>query len=161
MPNFLEQLVAEWYEYRGYFVRRNIKVGPRDKGGHEGELDVVAYQPVDKRLVHIETSMDSLPWKEREERFAMKFVSGDKYIHALFKGLDLPDRSERLVVLGYGSTKNHNMIGGAKIQLVSELMLEIRNEMRSQSSINENINVPEQYVILRSLQFAEFYWRGK
>ena len=28
MPgNYLEQLVAEWYEYQGYFVRRNVLVG--------------------------------------------------------------------------------------------------------------------------------------
>ena len=41
MPvNFLEQLTAEWFEYRGYFVRRNIKVGKRQKGRHDCELDV-------------------------------------------------------------------------------------------------------------------------
>ena len=34
--NFLEELVAEWYEYKGYFVRRNVRVGPRAKGGYEG-----------------------------------------------------------------------------------------------------------------------------
>ena len=28
--NFLEQLVAEWYEYQGYFVRRNVMVGNDD-----------------------------------------------------------------------------------------------------------------------------------
>ena len=31
MVNFLEQMVAEWYEFRGYFVRRNVRVGPRPK----------------------------------------------------------------------------------------------------------------------------------
>ena len=39
--NYLERLVAEWYEYQRYFVRRNILVGMRDKGGHACELDVV------------------------------------------------------------------------------------------------------------------------
>ena len=41
--NFLEQLIAEWYEYRGYFVRRNVLVGRRLKGGYECELDIVAF----------------------------------------------------------------------------------------------------------------------
>src|SRR5690349_2182454 len=45
MFNFLEQLVAEWYEFQGYFVRRNVRVGPRAGGGHAGELDVVAFHP--------------------------------------------------------------------------------------------------------------------
>lgn len=45
VPNFLEQLVAEWYEYRGYFVRRNVLVGRRSQGGQDGELDIVAFNP--------------------------------------------------------------------------------------------------------------------
>ena len=41
--NYLEQMIAVWYEYRGFFVRRNVLVGKRPKGGYECELDVVAY----------------------------------------------------------------------------------------------------------------------
>lgn len=41
--NHLEQLVAEWYEHSGYFVRRNVLVGLRRNGGYECELDVVAF----------------------------------------------------------------------------------------------------------------------
>ena len=39
--NHLEQLVAEWLQYRGYFVRVSVPVGARPNGGFEGELDVV------------------------------------------------------------------------------------------------------------------------
>lgn len=67
MVNFLEQMVAEWYEFRGYFVRRNVRVGPRPKGGHIAELDVVAYHPARKHLVHIEPSSDANSWEEREK----------------------------------------------------------------------------------------------
>jgi len=35
MANHLEQLVAEWLEFKGYFVRRNVKVGKLPRGGHE------------------------------------------------------------------------------------------------------------------------------
>jgi hypothetical protein len=41
--NFLERLVAEWYEFRGYFVRRKINVGPSLKGKFGFELDIVAF----------------------------------------------------------------------------------------------------------------------
>ena len=78
MPNFLEQLVAEWYEFRGYFVRRNINVGPRLKGGFESELDVVAFHPTKRHLVHIEPSMDAHSWDQREKRFTAKFAAGRK-----------------------------------------------------------------------------------
>jgi hypothetical protein len=74
--NFLEQLVAEWYEINGYFVRRNVRVGKLAHGGHEGELDVVAFHPEQKRLVHIESSMDGDTWDRREERFVRKFRVG-------------------------------------------------------------------------------------
>src|SRR5437016_5364675 len=46
--NFLEQLVAEWYEYQGYFIRRNVRVGKLAAGGYECELDVVAFHPQTK-----------------------------------------------------------------------------------------------------------------
>ena len=37
--NYLEQLVAEWYEYKGYFVKKNLWVGKLSSGGYECELD--------------------------------------------------------------------------------------------------------------------------
>ena len=57
--NHLEQLIAEWYEFKGYFVRRNVHVGKRTKGGYDCELDVVAFNPCEKKLVHIEPSLDA------------------------------------------------------------------------------------------------------
>jgi hypothetical protein len=76
MINFLEQLAAEWYEFRGYFVRRNVRVGPRPNGGHECELDVVAFHPKKRHLVQIEPSMDADSWAQREQRYAKKFTAG-------------------------------------------------------------------------------------
>ena len=60
--NFLEQLIAEWYEYQGYYVKRNIRVGKLPKGGYEEELDIVAFHPEKNSLVHIEPSMDADSW---------------------------------------------------------------------------------------------------
>jgi hypothetical protein len=70
--NFLEQLIAEWYELQGYFIRKNVLVGKRDRGGYECELDVVAFHPSKRHLVHIEASMDASSWAERERRFDKK-----------------------------------------------------------------------------------------
>jgi hypothetical protein len=90
--NYLEQLIAEWYEHQGFFVRRNVLAGKRLKGGHECELDVVAFHPHKKLLVHIEPSMDASSWDERERRYKKKFDAGRKYIPHLFQGLELPNR---------------------------------------------------------------------
>jgi hypothetical protein len=89
--NHLEQLVAEWYEYQGYFIRRNIKVGRRSKGGYEGELDIVAFHPERQHLVHIETSLDAKSWEKREERFSKKFEAGRRYIPSLLEAVEKPN----------------------------------------------------------------------
>jgi len=68
--NHLEQLLAEWYEYKGYIVKRNLQVGKRKKGGFECELDIVAFHPELKHLVHLEPSLDADSWAVREQRFS-------------------------------------------------------------------------------------------
>jgi hypothetical protein len=155
MPNFLEQLVAEWYEYRGFFVRRNVNVGKRPQGGHAGELDVVAFHPHQKQLVHIETSMDALSWKKREVNFTRKFNAGKKYIPSLFTGLEPLPEIDYVALIGIGSAKNHSSVGGGRVQTVCDLLREIRDKIPHDFSSQA---VPEQFVILRALQFAAECW---
>ena len=82
--NFLEQLVAEWYAYQGFFVRTNIKFGKRPRGGYEGEMDVVAFEPKERVLVHIETSGDADSWTVRRKRFEKKFRAAEKHYRDVF-----------------------------------------------------------------------------
>jgi pimeloyl-ACP methyl ester carboxylesterase len=51
--NFLEEMVAESYDYQGYFVRRNVLVGPRKKGGRSGERSSAVFQMEDWPLSSI------------------------------------------------------------------------------------------------------------
>jgi hypothetical protein len=158
MPNFLEQIVSEWYEYRGFFVRRNVFVGKRDKGGHEGELDVVAFNPGQKRLVHIETTMDGNSWAVRETYFAKKFRTGKKYIPTLFEGFDPLPEIEAVALIGMGSAKDHPEIGDAKVVTVNDFLREIRDNIQYGAGSR---TIPEQFVILRTLQFAKESWSVK
>lgn len=150
--NFLEELVAEWYEFQGYFVRRNVLVGKRAKGGYEGELDVVAFHPEERQLVHIEPSMDALSWKRRNERFGKKFRLGRKHIPNLFQGLNLPKEMDQIALLQFASKKNHDTVGGGQLMLVSELMVEILAELRDQRVASSAVG--EDKPILRTLQFV-------
>ncbi len=150
--NHLEQLVAEWYEYRGYFVRRNIQVGPRSKGGYECELDVVAFHPTKHHLVHIEPSMDADSWAKREARYTKKFEAGRKYIPALFEGIDLPNDIEQIALLGFASNRNVKTLAGGRVMTTSELFVEIVSEISGKKVAKAA--VPEQYPLLRTLQFA-------
>ena len=153
--NFLEQLVAEWYEFQGYFIRRNIWVGKRPKGGYECELDIVAFHPKRKHLAQIEPSMDASSWAERERRFSKKFEAGKKYIPDLFEGLDIPEEIEQIALLVFASKQNHQKIGGGMIALGNELLAEILKELQSRSIYSNAI--PEHFPILRTLQFVSQY----
>jgi hypothetical protein len=150
--NFLEELVAEWYEFRGYFVRRNVLVGRRAKGGYECELDVVAFHPGSKHLVHIEPSMDAQSWAKRDERFRKKFAAGRRHIPELFSGLELPEAFDQIALLCFASNKNRSTVGGGKLLLVDELLREILTSLKDRRIASSA--VPEDKPILRTLQYV-------
>lgn len=153
--NHLEQLMAEWYEYCGYFVRRNVMVGPRRNGGYEGELDVVAFEPGSKHLVHVEASMDAYSWAKRETRFRRKFEMGRKYIPNLFAEFDDLVEIEQFAVLGFASKDNHTEVGGCPIRLIPDILAEIAEHLEPLRI--QRAAVPEQFSLLRTLQFAVQY----
>lgn len=156
--NHLEQLVAEWYEYQGFFVRRNVHVGKRPSGGWECELDVVAFHPAERLLVHVEPSMDTDSWEKREIRYRKKFEAGRKYIPELFSGLEVPERIEQIALFGFGSKANNTTLGGGCVWLVSDLLREITRALRPLRI--EKAAVPEQFPLLRTIQFVCQYERG-
>jgi hypothetical protein len=153
--NFLEQLLAEWYELQGYFIRKNIFVGKRPQGGHDCELDVVAFHPAKKHLVHIEASMDASSWAERERRFKKKFDAGKKHIPLLFSGLDIPTNIDQVAVLVFASKQKRDTLAGGKLILGDELMKEIFEYLQNRSIYSQAI--PEQFPILRAFQFVAQY----
>ena len=151
--NHLEQLVAEWYEFRGDFVRRNVRVGRRAAGGHECELDIVAFNPTTKHLVQIEPSTDSDSLEKREKRYAKKFEAGRKHIPNLFAGFNLPTEIEQIGLFLYGG--RHDNIAGGKMKLVSQLIPEIMAYLKDYR-INSRA-VPESFPLLRTLQLVAEY----
>jgi hypothetical protein len=155
--NFLEQLTAEWYEYRGYFVRRNVPVGKHSRG-YECELDIIAYNPLTQRLAHLEPSMDAESWETRERRFRKKFEAGRKYIPGLFPGIALPSEIEQIAILMSASKTNHPRLGGGKVLLAADLVRDIIEDLSDMKVASGA--VPEHHSILRALQFVVEF-RGK
>lgn len=157
--NFLEQLVSEWYSYKGYLVKQNVLVGKRPQGGYECELDVVAFKPNpeagESALVHVEPSMDCHSWTTREKRYHKKFEAGRKHIPSIFKGYVLPSEIEQIALFEYASGKNHSVIGGGKVKLVKELLRDIRIELLSKKVCNDAVS--EHMPLLRMVQFMTNY----
>jgi hypothetical protein len=150
--NYLEQLLAEWYELEGYFLRRNVLVGKRAKGGHECELDIVGFHPITRCLIHVEPSMDALSWEKRERKYQKKFAAGKKYIHNLFTGLKLPKEIDHQAVLVFASPTTHKTLGGGRVIHISEILKDIFTKLKTRSIYKSTI--PEHLTILRSFQFV-------
>jgi hypothetical protein len=146
--NVLEQLLAEWYQYKGYYVRQNVRVGKRKQGGYEGEVDIVAFNPIKKHLLHIEASTDTISWEKRDMKYEKKFRVCKTYIPSLFEGFELPELDQR-VVLMFGSSSKKTT-GGVRVILLKELMQEIYNDLKNKKLLNEM--VPENYPLIRSIQ---------
>ena len=153
--NHLESLVAEWYEFNGYFVRRNVQVGKRPEGGYEAELDVVAFDPSQRLLVQIEPSLDTNSWKKREARYAKKFDLGRKYIPRLFPNLALPNKIDQIALFVHaGRAREH--IAGGRVLSIRAFMEQIRAGIGDRKV--GSAAIPEGFPLLRTLQFAAQFW---
>ncbi len=150
--NFLESLVAEWYEFSGYFVRSNSRTRKRLKGGWDVELDVLAFSPSDQRLVHIETSGDANSWQKRKDRFLKKKFILSRKEYELLIGSNI-NIIEKIAIVGWSTTKsNLNWGNNIKVVLIPQLLEEITTKLKEISPIKQV--VPESLPLLRAMQMA-------
>ena len=150
----LEDLLYQYYEWQGYIVRRNIKVGKLKHGGWEGELDIVAFHPQTQDLFHIEPSIDAHSWKKREERFAKKFKAGRSYIFSeVFPWLNKNTPLNQVAVLISRGSDRALLAGGA-VRSIDEVVAEIRGKITAQGKASSNA-IPEQFDLLRTIQLVE------
>ena len=151
MANHLEDLTAEWLEYNGYFVRKSVLVGKLSRGGFEGELDVIGFNPLTHHVIHVECSLDAHSWPKREERFAAKFERGRKYILAAIPGLreNLELDQVALMQLG-GGTRTH--LGSGRLIWVADFVADILDCLARVSPDKQA--VPSTLPLLRTMQLA-------
>jgi hypothetical protein len=149
----LEDIIAEYYDWKGYLVKRNIKVGKLSHGGWEMELDVVAFDPHTGHLIHLEPSIDAHSWALREKRFSKKFKAARKYIFSeVFTWLDSTTEIEQVAVL-ISHPKGRDSLAEGKIVSIDELIAEIRQKVVECGIVAKNA-IPEQYSHLRTLQLS-------
>jgi hypothetical protein len=149
----LEALIAEYLEWQGYLIRRNMKVGRRTKGGWDMELDVVGYHPQRNKITHYEPSIDALGWTERAARYEKKFQLARKYMFTeVFSWLDPSTQVEQIAVF-YDHPKGRDTIAGGKIMSIDELVAEIRAKVISCGPMISNA-IPQLYPLLRTIQMS-------
>ena len=153
MASHLENLIIEYFNWRGFIVRHNQKVGKRLLGGWEMELDVIAYDASKNKVIHLEPSLDANTWEKREQRFTKKFEAGRKYIlEQLFPWIPKETEIEQIAVLiQAGPTRRK--LAGAAVVTVDEIVAEIREAVKKEG-IASKAAIPEQYPLLRTIQFV-------
>ena len=153
LMSHLEDLIAEYYDWSGYLVKRNLKVGRLAHGGWEMELDIVAFHPTTKHLVHVEPSIDAHSWKKREQRFKKKFKSGERYMFShVFPWLDPKTPVDRMAVL-VSHPKGRDVLCGARIVSIDEFMSMLREKIGACGKMAKGA-ISEQYPLLRTIQLA-------
>lgn len=155
----LETLIFEYLDWRGFLLRKNVKVGRRSRGGWEMELDIVGYHPKSGELVHYEPSLDALAWHKRETRYKKKFEAAKKYLFTeVFPWLPATTPLTQIAVFVSRSTAR-NTIAGGQVITVDELMAEIRLAVQGCGIVASHA-IPEQYPLLRTLQLSHVgYYR--
>jgi len=149
----LESLIAEYLDWQGHIVRRNIKVGRLGHGGWEMELDVVGYNPTLNTIVHYEPSIDALSWEKRDARYLKKFQAGKKYIYTeVFSWLS-PETPLQQIAVFISRPREKNEIAGGILISIDELMSEIRAKVIERGPMCSNA-ISEQYPLLRTLQMT-------
>ncbi|HTD21782.1 MAG TPA: hypothetical protein VK738_03960 [Terriglobales bacterium] len=149
----LEQLISEYLDWKGFLVKRNVKVGRRVQGGWEMELDIVGYNPLLNKLVHYEPSTDGDSWEKRTVRYEKKFKAGRKYIREeIFKWIPVDCNLEQFAVF-IVHPKNREEIAGGKILSLDEFMREVKDEVAKEGIIAKKA-ISEVYPLLRTLQLA-------
>ena len=156
MNNFLEQLVANWYQYQGYFVRTNIKFGKRPGGGYVGEIDVAAFNPKNKILIHLEVSGDADSWAGRQKTFQKKFKASSNHYESIF---DFQiEQIRKIAVVGFSKPKKPIQFGNdIELIVIPGLVTQITEAMEKLDPAKAVIS--EAYPLLRAIQFA--VWSGK
>jgi hypothetical protein len=148
---YIERLAAEWYEYQGYFVRRDLWVGLEADGSYECELCIVAFHPTRRHLVHVEPAFDVLSWAARERHFRSKFDAGRKYLHRIFAGEPTVEIEQIALILGDVTAHPHSIAGGQLLSVRDFLTSILRHLARSEVSASM---VPDQWPIIRTLQLV-------
>ena len=149
--NHLEELIRQYYEWRGYVVRSNVKVGRLTHGGWSGELDIVAYHPQTEHLIHLEPSIDANSWDIREKRFKKQFAAGREYIGSeVFPWVAKSTPVEQVAVL---ITSSRTALAGGRVWSIDELIKEIRNIVID-TGVMAKSAIPEEYDLLRTIQMT-------
>jgi hypothetical protein len=151
--NHLENLVGQWLELRGFYVRRNVPGAKLPGGGYSGELDVVAFHPKTREILHYECSTDASSWEKREKKFKAKLETGRTLIPKIFEGLTNGQETVKQYVVLVVCARAPRTVAGVPVLQSGQLIKEILTELKANWPMDSRA-VPEQFSLIRTLQLV-------
>ncbi len=162
--NFLEELIYEYLDFKGCFVKRNIKLRKRKKGGFDREIDILALDTRNCIVYHIETSFaTNKSWDQTIEDFKRKKFDIKKKEYAQLVGLKTNKIQIIKVAILLNVPKQKEERNRFKketksiLYSVEEIIKEIKEYITScfENPLKEAI--PEKYPLLRTIQFIHHF----
>ena len=153
MANHLETLIFQYYDWKGWVVKKNVKVGRLGRCGYAGELDVVVYDHDSDKVLHYEPSTDASKWEQRDVKYKRKFDLGKKHIpKEVFPWLKPGFTLEQIAVFFNAPDSRKDFQGGTAIS-IDALVKMIRDDIEKQGRAGKKA-IPEQYDLLRMVQLV-------
>jgi len=157
MPTFLDQLAAEWYSYKeGYFVRMNVPLRKRERGGHEGDADVIGLRLKDNKIqvIHIENSQAAQSFEEHLQALKKKFEKAANNYENIV-GCKC-DKVFKVGICTCSKKKGDvNKKSDIEVYTTSEFLKMITKELNKIHPGRSG--VPETFPMLRAIQFILHY----
>lgn len=152
--NFLEQLTFERYSFQGYFVKHNLRYAKLNQGGWKHELDIFAYHPANKKIVHVETSTDAKSWEDRKAYFVLQKFNLTMDDYRALSGNKQLETVDKIVIAGSGKSTSCSLDWGKDITviLIPSYLKAISKHLKEIDPLKEAVS--ENFVILRGIQFA-------
>lgn len=102
-----------------------------------------------------EPSLDAESWAKRESRYKKKIEAGRCHIPTLFPGIPIPKHIEQIALFAYGGRQSRTELAGGRVLFIEDFMNEVRASI-GYRKVSSAV-VPEEYPLLRTLQFAAQY----
>lgn len=155
MEKFLLQLACEYYQFMGFFIRRNLKFGEFKLSENSGEIELLAYNYKENILFHFETAQEVGTWDNKIAKLTKKFNEAELYYSDYVNTTDIQIQRVSVIGTGEGSIENIKQFEKktrSKLLNIKEFLKHIKVEVMKHDPYKELM--PEGYPLLRAIQLA-------
>lgn len=145
---FIEDLLSEWYQFKGFFVHRGFTV-PSENGEQPLKLSFVAFNLEQRSVVHVEVAGYALSSGQIKRRYEHKFNLASNALTAAFDRSRISlSLSQILITSGASSVDSEDIDTLDEVQAAPEFLKKVMEDLLKSREISE---IPSHLSILSAL----------